>query len=61
MKDKFNREIDYLRISVTENCNLRCIYCIEDENYTPQNSKYITNEEIERIAKQCATDRKSVV
>lgn len=55
MKDKFNREIDYLRISVTENCNLRCIYCIEDENYTPQNSKYITNEEIERIAKQCAT------
>ncbi len=55
MKDKFNREIDYLRISVTENCNLRCIYCIEDENYTPQNSKYITNVEIEKIAKQCAS------
>ena len=54
MKDKFNREIDYLRISVTENCNLRCLYCIEDDNYNPQNSKYITNEEIEKIVSQCS-------
>ena len=28
MIDKYNREIDYLRISLTENCNLRCIYCM---------------------------------
>lgn len=27
MKDKFGREIDYLRISVTDRCNLRCRYC----------------------------------
>lgn len=26
--DSFNREIDYLRISVIDNCNLRCVYCM---------------------------------
>lgn len=31
MKDKFKREIDYLRLSVTDNCNLRCIYCMDDK------------------------------
>jgi len=28
MLDKVGRNIDYLRISLTENCNLRCIYCM---------------------------------
>ena len=28
MKDSFGREIDYLRISVTDRCNLRCMYCM---------------------------------
>ncbi len=27
MRDKLGREIEYLRLSVTQNCNLRCIYC----------------------------------
>ena len=27
MKDKFGREIDYLRVSVTQRCNLNCVYC----------------------------------
>ena len=26
--DAFNREINYLRISITDRCNLRCIYCM---------------------------------
>lgn len=30
MKDTFKREIDYLRISVTDRCNLRCLYCMPD-------------------------------
>lgn len=30
MKDKFAREISYLRISITEKCNLRCTYCVGD-------------------------------
>lgn len=28
MKDTFNREVDYLRISITDLCNLRCLYCM---------------------------------
>lgn len=28
MKDQFKRDIDYIRISVTERCNLRCRYCM---------------------------------
>lgn len=31
MKDQFGREVDYLRLSVTENCNLRCIYCMPED------------------------------
>lgn len=29
--DRYNRHIDYLRISVTDRCNLRCIYCMPPE------------------------------
>ena len=31
MYDSFNRRIDYLRISVTDKCNLRCRYCMPEE------------------------------
>lgn len=31
MLDRFNRRIDYLRISVTDRCNLRCVYCMPEE------------------------------
>lgn len=30
LTDTFNREHDYLRISVTERCNLRCLYCMPE-------------------------------
>lgn len=33
MEDKFGREIDYLRISVTDRCDLRCRYCMPAEGY----------------------------
>ncbi len=32
MKDPFGRTIDYLRISVTDRCNLNCRYCMPDRN-----------------------------
>lgn len=32
MRDGFNRDIDYLKISLTNKCNLKCVYCIS-ENY----------------------------
>lgn len=34
MKDKFGREINYLRISLTDRCNLRCVYCMPMEGLT---------------------------
>lgn len=37
MYDKFNRHIDYLRISVTDRCNLRCIYCMPAEGVVSKN------------------------
>ncbi|MEK7232735.1 MAG: GTP 3',8-cyclase MoaA [Elusimicrobiota bacterium] len=30
MRDGFNRAIDYLRLSVTDRCNLRCVYCLPE-------------------------------
>lgn len=50
--DGFNRVHDYLRISLTDNCNLRCFYCMPEEEYefTPA-SQLMQAEEIEAIAK----------
>jgi cyclic pyranopterin phosphate synthase len=31
MLDRFDRDLNYLRISVTDRCNLRCIYCMPEE------------------------------
>jgi cyclic pyranopterin phosphate synthase len=31
MQDKYNRTIDYLRVSVTDRCNFRCVYCMPPE------------------------------
>ena len=31
MLDRFNRHINYLRISVTDRCNLRCRYCMPED------------------------------
>lgn len=55
MIDKFGRQIDYLRISVTENCNLKCIYCIDDDNIVSQCDKNtLSDDEIIKIVTQCA-------
>jgi cyclic pyranopterin phosphate synthase len=51
-RDSFNREIDYLRISLTDRCNLRCVYCmpLEGLRFLP-NAEMLTAEEIERVAR----------
>ena len=51
-KDSFNREIDYLRISLTDRCNLRCVYCmpLEGLRFLP-NAEMLTADEIERVAR----------
>lgn len=52
LKDYFRRTIDYLRISVTDRCNLRCIYCMPPDGIIPIEHKEILSfEEIVRIVK----------
>ena len=50
--DQFGRDHNYLRISLTDNCNLRCFYCMPEEEYefTPA-SRLMQVDEIEAIAK----------
>ncbi len=50
--DSFDRAHNYLRISLTDNCNLRCFYCMPEEDYefTPA-SRLMQPHEIESIAR----------
>ena len=49
--DSFGREHDYLRISLTERCNLRCMYCMPEEGvHLKENSKYMSKDEILLLA-----------
>lgn len=49
--DNFGRRIDYLRISLTDRCNLRCVYCMPAEGVTfKPHDEMLTLEEIERFA-----------
>ena len=50
--DKFGRVHDYLRISLTERCNLRCFYCMPEEGIELRDkSEFMTSEEVLFIAK----------
>ncbi len=53
MIDQFGRTIDYLRLSVTERCTLRCAYCRADEGICPKKEE-LNTEEFLRIARACA-------
>ncbi len=51
MIDKFERKIDYIRISITDRCNLRCVYCMPETGADWVDRSYIlTLEEIVRLA-----------
>ncbi|MBL4652899.1 MAG: GTP 3',8-cyclase MoaA [Flavobacteriales bacterium] len=49
--DSFGRVHDYLRISLTDRCNLRCTYCMPEEGIVlREKSEFMTSEEIVEIA-----------
>ena len=49
MIDPFGREITYLRVSVTDRCDFRCVYCMsEDMTFLPK-SEILTLEELDRL------------
>ena len=55
MIDQFGRRIEYLRISVTDKCNLRCVYCMPMEGLPwLKRDELLTYEEIERIVRTMA-------
>lgn len=55
MKDGYGRTIDYLRISITDRCNLRCTYCMPEEGIPClAHGDILTYEEIETICRAMA-------
>lgn len=55
MKDQFGRSIEYLRISVTDRCNFRCVYCMPAEGlaWLPK-QEILSYEEITEVVRQLA-------
>ena len=50
--DRLGRRIDYVRLSVTDRCNLRCIYCMPEEGVPPkQHAEILRFEEIVLLVK----------
>ena len=49
--DRFDRKISYLRISVTDRCDLRCVYCMSDDMQFVPRTQLLTLEEIIRVGK----------
>ncbi len=52
MKDPFGRTIDYLRISVTDRCNFRCVYCMPENGFPVAPKEHLLSyEEIGRLVR----------
>ena len=56
MKDTYGREIDYLRISVTDRCNLRCLYCMPKGIEKIEREKILRDEEIIRVVDEASKE-----
>ena len=54
--DNHQRPINYLRLAVTDRCNLRCFYCMPEEgiNYVPK-TELLSYEEMLRLVRVLAT------
>ena len=49
MIDPFGRSISYLRVSVTDRCDLRCVYCMAEEMTFLPRAEVLSLEELERL------------
>lgn len=56
MQDNYGRTIDYMRISLTDRCNLRCRYCMPDGIELVSMQQILTYEEIELICQAAAEE-----
>ncbi len=56
MIDSYGRIIDYMRISITDRCNLRCRYCMPDPIPPAGGQELLTYEEIEQVCRAAAKE-----
>ena len=49
--DPFGRIVDYVRLSVTDRCDFRCVYCMAEEMTFLPKADLLTLEELEDITK----------
>lgn len=49
--DRFGRNINYLRISLTDRCNLRCVYCMPEEMTFRPRSELLQDDELIRLVR----------
>lgn len=54
MRDQYGREIRDLRISLTDRCNLRCVYCMPEEMVFKPRAELLTDDEIMRVVRAAA-------
>lgn len=47
--DRYNRDIDYLRISLTDACNLRCVYCMPEQMSFRPREELLSDAELKRL------------
>jgi cyclic pyranopterin phosphate synthase len=60
MYDRFDRSITYLRISVTDKCNLRCRYCMPPEGVPHRaHEDFLTLEQMAEVARAAARMRQA--
>jgi len=53
--DRFGRKIHYLRISLTDHCNLRCVYCMPEDQIFRPNADLLQDDEILTLARMFAS------
>ena len=49
--DRFRRRVDYVRLSVTDRCDFRCVYCMAEQMTFVPRAQILTLEELARVAK----------
>jgi len=54
VQDPYGRTIEYLRLSITDRCNLRCRYCMPEDGVAPlAHGDILSYEELLRVARSC--------
>lgn len=51
LKDRFGRHVNYVRVSITDRCDFRCLYCMSEEMEFLPRPQILTLEEIELVCK----------